>query len=105
RCPFDEFTDQQVGAINRVKVVNNLDGGMVQAGKNASFIAEALARTLVVDKTRSQYLDCKVAPEFLVVCAVNDTHAAGADHLFNTIPPEPLARSDWHPHSAFFDAR
>ncbi len=90
-----QFADQVIEAVEVVEVVDGLNGGMIQPGEDAGFVAEPLAGLFVVKRAGSQHLDGKLALQLFVVGAVNDTHAASADLLLDAIASKLLAYV-WH---------
>ena len=96
RHAADELAHQQVVAVDAIEVVDGLDGWVIQARQHPRFVAEALARRLIVQRAGGEDLDREIATELHIVGAIDDAHPTGADDLLDPVTPDGLAWFERH---------
>jgi hypothetical protein len=64
---------------------------MVQASEGQSFSAKLLLSSLIGERAGRQNLYGDVAVELLIMRAIDDSHASGADFFLDPVMRQPLA--------------
>ena len=91
RAALDELHDDEVGLLGDDVVVDFDDAGVVELRLDVSLALEAVAQPPeVVRAARVDRLDGDDARQLLVPPAVDDTHPAAADGLFDDVAPDLL---------------
>jgi hypothetical protein len=67
---------------------------MVQASEGQSFPAKPLLGSLVGERSGRQNLDGDVAVELLIMRAIDDSHASGADFFVDPVVRQPIPNHD-----------
>ncbi len=79
--PVHELHDDEVGALIRTGVVDRRDVRVVQRGRGTRFLAEPRDEFGIGCEARAEHLYRHATIEQVVVCPVNERHAAFAEQL------------------------
>ena len=91
RLALDEFHDEELRSARFFKTVDRRDVGVIQRGEHVRLALEARDALRIVAEPVRDDLDCHVAAEFRVACAVNLAHAPGANKREDLVGAEACA--------------
>ena len=81
----DQLHDDELAAVHLADVVHGDDIGVGQHGNGLGLVVEAAAQILVGSQLAFQNFDRHIAVQTMAVGAIDDGHAAGAQHIQNFI--------------------
>jgi hypothetical protein len=97
RCPADVLHDGDVRLALRIELVDYADVGVIEPAQSRCFFADSSAGSLVGERAGRQDLDCHVALQTLVTCAIHFTHPTRADFFKDAVMTERLVNHEANP--------
>ena len=82
---------KKINAVLGAELMHGRNVRMVQASEGQSFSAKLLLSSLIGERSGRQNLDGDVAVELLIMRAIDDSHASGADFFLDPVVRQLLA--------------
>src|SRR3954454_19629666 len=84
----NQFDDEKVTFVDGIELEDSFDIRMAYPREGDGLVADLMPRHHAANAPRSEQLDGDIAAEPLIVCAIDDAHASGADLLQQTVSPK-----------------